>query len=469
MAKSYQYTLLIVESPTIASIIRHFNIPYLEVIATHGFCWKPIYDFSNNKLHYRADPDKRDIRRKLKERVPWADMIVVATDTDSAGEFIAFTIRKYLKKHSLKRGYIQNLSKSGILNTIEHSRPFEDLQFQSLINRYVCNLLLEKKLSSKLGKFVWIKLLTSSLFQGPVEAKIFQKLGEPTTNYWFSDKAIKIPFKGKIKIQQTGKSKRYEIKEPWNTADILEKISDNYSSLKQAQIDLNDLFTLVPEDWNHGLISYPRTSSNGYYEQSWKYDCNKWIINNAMESFLPNPLWNCLEPIVPHESIHPIDLALKPSEVRTKMRKKYYDLYFLIYEHHKMVLQMPQKTEWIVYEPLQENIKNSFFSKSSNNNTNELVPLLKISDFLLYLTTYEAARPSGYGQIMDELIADNWIYTNNGCIYPDKKLEKHLQNVDDWETLKNGLDFIKEGIANQLIWPDSKLFDMIQRIVSTVH
>ncbi len=92
-------TLLIVESPTIARIIKRFEIPYLTVIATHGYCWIPRYDSSTNQLTLKADPDKRDIRNRIRDQARWAAQIIIATDYDAAGENIwIVTIRRCIAR-----------------------------------------------------------------------------------------------------------------------------------------------------------------------------------------------------------------------------------------------------------------------------------------------------------------------------------------------------------------------------------
>lgn len=83
------YTLLIVESPVIARHIQQISPSSVYVLATGGFCWHPSYQAKKNTLKAVADPEKRSFRKELSEQAQWANRIIIATDSDPSGDFIA--------------------------------------------------------------------------------------------------------------------------------------------------------------------------------------------------------------------------------------------------------------------------------------------------------------------------------------------------------------------------------------------
>ena len=473
MAITHRYTLLIVESPTIAHIIRKFNIPYLEVIATGGFCWYPRYNWENDRLTYQADPAKRDIRKEIKTKAHYADRIIIATDTDSAGEFIAFTISRYLKRHQLLRGHLQTLSKSSVLEILEHVQPYEEHNVIGLKNRFICNLLIQKKMQHRLGKLAWIKLLTLNLFNNGIHTRFFLENDPLNPAVIESEQTATISIHDKLQVNNVSINTRYSIKNPWNTADILQNLHSPDISYRQLQDDLNHLFTLIPEELHNGLISYPRTQATGYYEQTWYSHYQNWIKTHSPETFLPNSLWQRLDGYYPHESIHPISIEIIPSEVRPLIRKKYYDIYHKIYDHHIKILQMPEQHEYYIYQ-LNNNSRNypiNVFSSSLLKIGDEIQPVIRISDYLNYLKYYESARPSGYGAILDTLLEDGWITIKSSCIFPNQDMLAKFSSLftSNPNLLSDSLTYIKNSVYTDINWPDSELLDVIQRITSMLR
>jgi DNA topoisomerase IA len=473
LAITHRFTLLVVESPTVARIIRKFNIPYLEVIATGGFCWLPKYNWENDQLTYKADPDKREIRKEIKAKAFFADRIIIATDTDSAGEFIAFTISRYLKRHKLLRGHLQNLSGSSIYEMLEHVQPYHEQNVTSLKKRFICNLFIQKKMQHKLGKLAWIKLLTLNLLKNDINTRFFLYNDPLEPAVIESEQNVTISIHDKLQVNDVSISNRYSPGYPWNTAHILQNLHSPNISFRQLQDDFNHLFTLIPEELRNGLISYPRTQATGYYEQTWYDHYQYWIKTQSPETFLPNSLWQRQDKYHPHECIHPISLEFTPSEVRPLIRKKYYDIYRNIYDHHFKILQMPEQQEYYRYQ-LNNNSLNypiNAFSRSLLKKGDVIQPVIRISDYLNYLTDYESARPSGYGAILDTLLTDGWITIKNACIFPNQDMLAKFYSLFTSNTnlLSDSLTYIKNSVHTDINWHDTKLLDVIQRITTKLR
>jgi DNA topoisomerase IA len=64
----------------------------LKYLPTDGYLWKPRYNSDTETLTAIADPKKRKLRKELKSISDWAAKIIIATDKDPAGDFIAWSL-----------------------------------------------------------------------------------------------------------------------------------------------------------------------------------------------------------------------------------------------------------------------------------------------------------------------------------------------------------------------------------------
>lgn len=466
MPSSYEYTLLIVESESIASIIRQFNIPYLEVIATNGFCWRPLYNWKKHKLELRANPEQRSVRTLLKEKAPWASRIVIATDSDSAGEFIAYSLFKYLKIPEIQRTYLKSITPSSIQDAIDSASPYEEEPFHEMQNRFILHHFTDRVFAPYLGKMAWVKLAAIDLFSGQKTVTHFRDIKYPDLCF-NTEKPVLLHFRDRVQVSKTGHSKKnHHLKAPINTADILERAQDQFSSFEEAQQSLNHLFTFVLREYQQALITYPRTSERTYYETTWLHEYEQCIQTQPAEAFTPSAVWSKTPVKSPHEGIHPIDSRLTPEKVRPLLRKKEYDLYKFIFEHHQKAISRPVEKNEYQYKAINTEI-NTFFLPESEGNYNDtaylLSPRLTISLFLDHLVDSGSLKPSGFGKAIDSLLEENWIMIENNQLNPGFGLMTFHQKLKNSRVVNELIALLNNNIPV----PDinkSKLFEDLTRI-----
>lgn len=417
------YTLLVIESPTIARIINSFRIPSLEVIPTNGYCWKPFYDPINDQLKIKADPDRLEVRRILRNKIPWAHRVIIATDSDNAGEFIAWTLwRHFHAKNNLYRSYLNALSRNGIEEMIDSARPLSDANPGSNRNKRILYHVIQRQLEPVLGSFAWIKLALIRLFNEPI--------------YFKKTKAIE----------------SHAVTDPYNTADVLCIARPLFSSFSEAQDALNRLFSEIPASLESGLISYPRTDQRGFYRGTLDFFYRNWVMEKPAESFLPPPLWPVIDEKHPHEAIHPLSLEIKPNHVRPYLRKRSYDLYTLIYDRTIKSVQAPFATE-----------QTGLNMPDANANDHELMP--RINNILDGLCESGVIKPSSYGNITDKLITDGWlqIKDTNGAVVPGVNLKWWLDCPPAKTAVNECLSYA--AVQDDLSVNRTQLLSLLQRII----
>lgn len=448
MSSLHEYTLLIVESESVASIIRQFDIPYLEVIATNGFCWIPSYNWKKNKLEIRANPAQLPVRKLLKEKAPWASRTVIATDSDSAGEFIAYSLYNYLKISDIRRTYLNSLTPSAVHDAIEKSGPFEEESFHEMQNRFILHHFAERLFSPFTGKGAWSKLAALDLFSNKQRFRYFQDVQDPD-GHFKSDKTVSVHFASIFQISKTkAPNEIHRIPVPLNTADILEKHHTKFDDFGATQDVLNQLFTFVLKDYHQALITYPRTGERSYYESTWLHEYEQFLRKQPAEIFAPPAIWTKTSSNSPHEGIHPAESSLTPEEVRPLVRKKWYDLYKFIFEYHQKVISRPGAK--MVYQYKTETTGIDSFYPVDNEvrlkSDYSVTPALKISDFLDRLVDTGALKPSGFGKTLDLLVLEQWINPDGEKLIPGPGLQKRQTQVQDFNILSELLALLHDRI-----------------------
>ena len=415
------YTLLIVESPTLARIIDRFDLPGIEVLATGGFSWQPYWDAKHQDLKPKADPAWVSFRNQLKKKAPWASKVVIATDADPAGSFISHSISRFLKSVPTLKTYIHTLSRDGIQQAIalasERSLPEE---FGILRNRYLIQQLLNRSLRGKLGSNPWSGLVLMYLFGG----KFHYTTLAGSSSILTLIKPVELSYNTELEVRSvTGESQNilHKTTRPLNTSVLLEKLCLNGGPMKQHQEHLNRLFTTITDEPGTGLISYPRTSAQGYYPETWDLSYQYWVKNNATETFLPKALWDTIPVQIPHESLHPINPMIDPAIVRPLVRKNLYDIYTVIYNHY---------IKSISTASIESAHKVMLIEDRVNRYENEIVgdlnkdpvfrAMITISDLFNTMNAFGAVRPSGFGKLFDTLIDEKWITGSGIFIKPGR-------------------------------------------------
>ncbi len=157
-----QKNLVIVESPAKAKTIEKFLGKDFKVMSSYGhirdlkkkaFSIDIAHDF---KPEYEIPADKRALVGQLKEEAAKADTVWLASDEDREGEAIAWHLYEVLKlkpEHT-KRIVFHEITKSAILNAIEHPRSID----LNLVDAQQARRVLDRIVGFELSPVLWRKV-----------------------------------------------------------------------------------------------------------------------------------------------------------------------------------------------------------------------------------------------------------------------------------------------------------------------
>lgn len=438
------YTLLIVESPTIAGIVQRMCPSSVYVVSTDGYCWRPKYDFSTLRMKAVADPDKRDIRKELKEQSKIASMIVIAADSDASGDFIAWSVSRFIKSSNIKRGRLQNLSKKSIYSMLDEALELDETRLETrLKNRYLIY-----RLWPQYAEISDMQLAGLISVFGTEHA--FQSFLDERNSLYGSTSPVRCRFDEWISIRAVQNSNHYQIVKPLSTFDVLEYIpTENLtSSYYDAQLLLQQLFQTVLPFSGESLISYPRTSARAFYSDTWNDMRRLYLKIGSVNELKPIYLQEIADTELPHEGIHPVDLTLEPDFVSGELPKNIGKLYQWIYEQTIKTLSMPKPLEQSFMSDL--NPDTIFYPESavsSPSDSHSIRPCLTLSDLGIRLNEIGVAKPSDFGKTVDSWISKEWIRVENSVALPGRQVLKNLDAAVSLHQKLKKLNHIKEESA----------------------
>ena len=431
--KGSVYTLLIVESPVLAQIIQKLSPPSVYVLATEGYCWKPRFDVEQQKLIAVADPAKRAIRKELKEQSQWANSVIVATDSDPAGDFIAWSIARFMKANTVKRGRIHSLSKNGIISMLSDLQEIETDRLETkLKNRYLIK-----------NEWYRNKQLPDYQLSG-----LISTFGEPLPYSHFIDEngirfrssqPIKATPDEYIEVKSVNNGNHFPIFHPLSTFDLISTAVSSGLALNffDAQALLQQLFETTTDLSNRSLISYPRTDARAFYSETWENFQIQYLKLGSEGRLKPTFLRDIAEPETPHESIHPLDFSTKPSDVKGELTSNIGDLYALIYDSTIKSITIPDTLNHSYNNELRPDVylypQNNEFTTDSNHS---IRPCNTVAELGYRLNEMGVLRPSEFGKSLDDWIEKGWIRVDQEIISPGRSI---LQNMHKAGSLKRML------------------------------
>lgn len=434
---SSPYTLLIVESSMTARKVQRLVPPHIFVIATDGFIWKPVYDYQRRTLKKRAIPDKLDLRNEIKQQATIASKIIIATDSDPSGEFIAWSIAKFLPKKSLFRSFLRSISKTGIQQIIQNAVLLDKKKLlYKLENRYLIqqfwNQHIPRHSMKEAGAIALMNHQAYSTFRSK-NGTLF-KANQPIscspdewlTLHYLSDKT------------------EYVDTAPPSTFDVVPEIFRELelSSYAEAQELLNKLFHKTYPDSGEGLISYPRTAAGGYYRDSWQQLQDQWVHFQPLGSFKPNFMQSILENSEAHESIHPYDIRITPQMVLKRVQKPFSQIYSIIYDETINAISQPEKAG-SVYSI--ENTNQLFYTNQLiSEPTTEVLPVNTISEWGQQLCNLGVLRPSGFGNWIDEAVDKELIFIKHGSVSIEELATEDHQTAQHYTVILNKLKAVSD-------------------------
>ena len=410
-----EYSLLIVESPVIAHRIQTLRIPWLEVIATEGFCWHPKFNASTGTLAKKADPDKKEIRKKIKEKAPWAVRTVIATDSDASGDFIAWTLAAFLRKNRIERCHLQLLTEAAITNSIENRI---EIPADSLKNKLEKQFLLHH-LWKRHFRVPAANLLMSALFLK--DNLPFKAFRSPDGNLFFSDKPVLTSFSSKFKCDKPGND--YRLAKPPSLFDLLDALALEYSETGFERMSCQ-LFKLFTARLNGNLlnpISYPRTATNGYYKETWESIEKNRIMHREFEGLRPPPYRDILDDKMAHESLRPSCLQTDPKILKGKLKRNLYNIYAIICSQFADSISCPAGKSLKL-----DDLNNTSIwpvHKSRNDDITGAAPVWTAGTAGKVLSYLGVIRPSNYGKLLDTWIAEHKLHADGPVLSAQKFLE----------------------------------------------
>lgn len=424
MSANSTYTLLIVESPVIARIIQRNAPSSVYVISTNGYAWKPIYDAEKRHLKAMADPDQIGFRKELKQQASWAGNIIIATDPDPSGDFIAWSVHKFLKDPSVKRSYIQHLGKRGIerlISTAEVMKP--NLMEQRLKNR---SWIRHQWKQSGNRPSMEIAAL-ASIFSDHFPYRNFQ---DQTGKLWKSNRPIRCNPDEWIPLKDQINESEYHTPEPLSTFDLLQLAVEKelYTSLGNAQETLQQLFTYTLDFNQNSLISYPRTAANSFFSETWSELQKQFYKVQTEDEFKPVFIRNIAGSDVAHESIYPLDLELTPDKVAGELLSTLRDLYKLIHEQTLKTISVPKENFNAYQSPFHPDINFYCPDSDSDSPSAELMPVRTIAETGSILNSLGVQSPSSFGKNMDRRQDKNYLQIEGRIVKPGKYLTPYLND-----------------------------------------
>ena len=372
--------LVIVESPAKAKTISKFLGKDYVVMASMGH----VRDLPKSKLgfdpqdnfkpQYLISTDKKKVIADLKKHITKDTTIYLAADEDREGEAIAWHLIPALKieKNPLKRIVFHEITKNAILEALENPREVN----QHLVDAQQARRILDRAVGYELSPLLW-KKVRYGLSAGRVQSvavriivdreneirafisEEFWKIKSDFKNPEFKAELAKI--EGKVKKIANEKEARAieasinqgnfvltEIEEkessrtpaaPFTTSTLQQEASRKLGySVKQTMIIAQQLYEgNVGNIPNHtgGLITYMRTDSLNLStvatsaakevieeEYGKEYSLSKPRVYKSKAKGAQEA----------HEAIRPVDMALKPSQIKAYVDNSQYRLYSLIWK-----------------------------------------------------------------------------------------------------------------------------------------
>ncbi len=372
--------LVIVESPAKAKTISKFLGSDYTVMASMGHVRdlpksKLGFDPDNNfEPKYLVSNDKKKVITDLKKQINKDTTIYLAADEDREGEAIAWHLIPALKieKNPLKRIVFHEITKDAILDAINNPREVN----QNLVDAQQARRILDRAVGYELSPLLWKKVrygLSAGRVQSVAVRIIVDRENEINAfipeEFWkikadFINPNLKAELakiEGKVKkVKNEEEAKQIEtsinqgnfeltnIEEkdsnrnpaaPFTTSTLQQEASRKLGySVKQTMIIAQQLYEgnvgNIP-DHTGGLITYMRTDSLNLSK----------VATSAAKEVIEAEYGKDFSLSTPraykskakgaqeaHEAIRPVNLALKPSDIKAYVDNSQFKLYSLIWK-----------------------------------------------------------------------------------------------------------------------------------------
>ncbi|NVJ54323.1 MAG: type I DNA topoisomerase [Campylobacteraceae bacterium] len=372
--------LVIVESPAKAKTISKFLGKDFKVMASMGHVRdlpksKLGFDPENNfEPKYLVSTDKKKVISDLKKEITKDTTIYLAADEDREGEAIAWHLIPALKieKNPLKRIVFHEITKDAIIEAINNPREVN----QHLVDAQQARRILDRAVGYELSPLLWKKVrygLSAGRVQSVAVRIIVDRENEirafEPEEFWKIKSIFSNPELEAILAKVDGKAKRIkneqEAKEiessalasnftlidieekeskrnpaaPFTTSTLQQEASRKIGlSVRQTMVIAQQLYEgNVGNIPNHtgGLITYMRTDSLNLSKVATSAAKEVIEAEYGKEYSLDKPRAyksKAKGAQEAHEAIRPVNMALKPSDIKAYVEPAQFRLYSLIWK-----------------------------------------------------------------------------------------------------------------------------------------
>lgn len=365
--------VIIVESPTKAKTLSKILGKDFKILASKGH----IVDLPEERFgisikkdfkpYFEIIKNKKNVVEYLKKETENANVVLIGSDPDREGEAIAYHISKVLKREDSKRVLFYEISKEKVKEAIENPVEIDMNKVYSQFARRI----LDRIVGYSTSPLLW-KVMRKGLSAGRVQTVALRLIVErekerekfaPEKYYEIEVIFEKngIEFSGKLKERLKERNKAEEIKEkvkkiekgivkeveeketevfplpPLKTSTLQQECSKKFGFSAEKTMRIAQTLYEGKEigDKVTGLITYMRTDSlrlSGYFIEK----SRKLIKEDLGEDYLPQRpnIFEKKEKFVQgaHEAIRPVNLELKPENIKNYLKDEEYKVYDLIYK-----------------------------------------------------------------------------------------------------------------------------------------
>ena len=379
--------LVIVESPTKAKTIGKFLGKKYQVMASVGH----LRDLPKSRIAVDIEHDftpqytnirgKADLIKELKKKAAAANKVFLATDPDREGEAISWHLAYLLgiDEQSECRVSVNEITQNAVKEAIKHPRKID----MELVDAYQARRILDRVVGYKISPILWKKVkkgLSAGRVQSVVTRLICDREEEIEAfvpkEYWsleavlqkqeekllkkneftakfYGTKSKKMALNNKEEADKIlaaieGKvfqvlsvkesDKRRAPAAPFTTSTMQQEASRKIGfPTSKTMLIAQQLFEGVDLGRTGGLtglVTYIRTDSTRISDEA-AGKAREFISKLYGEDYLPKSrriYKNRNSSQDAHEAIRPVNIDLKPEEIKTKLTSDQYKLYKLIYD-----------------------------------------------------------------------------------------------------------------------------------------
>jgi DNA topoisomerase-1 len=360
--------LVIVESPSKCKKIESYLGSGYKCIASFGHIYHlnglSSINMKTFEPKYELDVKKKKQTDLLKREIKDAQSVILATDDDNAGHFIAWSICKEygLSISTTKRILFHEITEKAILEAMQHSSVINMNNVLAEQTRQILDLLIGYNITPLLWKNISANQensLSAGRCQSPALKLVWQnyienkdKMSEPSFKLfgYFSSKNIKYDLNHEFTNKEdvlsflnieTNSKHYYKREEP---KKVFKKQPDPLTTSRLQQCASNESH-LSPKEtmkicqtlYEAGYITYMRTDC-AKYSQDFLTKVQQYILENYLNTEYISPeifkLENSVDTESAHEAIRPTNIFMRdlPDDNDDKFTAKERRMYKLIWE-----------------------------------------------------------------------------------------------------------------------------------------